>query len=40
MHPENVSKFISISTPHPNFYWNPSKNGKLSTYFFNMVQVS
>lgn len=38
--PDYVSKFIVISAPHPNFYWQPSKTALVNRNWFTMVQVS
>jgi epoxide hydrolase 4 len=38
--PDYVNKFITISAPHPNFYWHPAKTALTTKKWFNMVQVN
>lgn len=38
-YPDVVSKFIPIATPHPNFYWNPSKTSITNRSWYSMIQV-
>ncbi|CAG9808909.1 unnamed protein product [Chironomus riparius] len=38
-YPDYVNKFISISTPHPNLFWNTAKGSKMTNFWFNMIQI-
>ncbi|KAG5672065.1 hypothetical protein PVAND_002224 [Polypedilum vanderplanki] len=39
-YPDSVNKFISISTPHPNLYWNSTNESTILTHFWlNMIQI-
>lgn len=37
--PDLVTKFIAISAPHPNLFWNTSPTSQITTKWCRMVQV-
>jgi epoxide hydrolase 4 len=39
IYPGYVSRLVQIATPHPNLYWNLSKNALTTKYWCNMIQL-